>query len=93
MPHPEDSWPSASSLRVTRNRAGLDRFIEILGMDDQLVVAAWNSGRPAIEFNRGRQHEAVVIVRVLPNQVHAVNVRGRAKARLESVKNLEGRIQ
>src|SRR5882762_11161326 len=78
-------------------QAGLDRFIEILGMDDKLAIAARSHRRPAIEFNRGWQHEAVVIVGVLSNQVHApgcaVNVRGRAKARLERVQKLQGCLQ
>src|SRR5882762_7247653 len=78
-------------------QAGLDRFIEILGMNNQLGVTAWSSGRPAIEFNCGWQHETVVVVGVLPNQIHAawraVNARGRAKARLERVQKLQGCLQ
>ena len=66
-------------------------------MDDQLTVPAWSSGRPAIEVNRGWQHEAVVIVGVLADQIHAagraVNARRRAKARLERVEKLQGCLQ
>src|SRR3981189_584495 len=38
-------------------QAGLDRFIEILRMDDKLAVFARSRRRPTIEFNRGWQHE------------------------------------
>jgi len=66
-------------------------------MDDQLAVAPRSGGRPAIEFNRGRQHEAVVIVGMLANQIHPagrpVNARAGAEARLESVQKLERRFQ
>src|SRR6266576_225265 len=62
-------------------------------MDDQLPVTAWSNCCPAIEINRGWQHEAVVIVGMLANQVHAprrpVNARGRAKAHLEFVQKLQ----
>src|SRR5256885_12697136 len=66
-------------------------------MDDQLPVTAWRCGHPAIEFNRGRQHKAVIIVGVFANQIHAawrtVNARGRPKMPLESVQKLEGCFQ
>jgi hypothetical protein len=63
-------------------------------MDDQLPVTAWSNCRPTIKLNCGRQHEAVVVVGVLADQVHAawrpVNARSRAKAHLESVQKLQG---
>src|SRR5713226_6257909 len=66
-------------------------------MDNQLAVTARSSERPAIEFNRSRQHEAVVIVGVLADQVDAagrpVNGCGGAKAGLECVQELVGRFQ
>ena len=66
-------------------------------MDDQLAVTACSSGHPAIELNRSRQNEAVVVVGVFANQIHAagrpVNARGCPKAGLESVQNLEGGFQ
>src|SRR6266853_433696 len=66
-------------------------------MDDESAVAPWSSSRPAIEFNRGWQHEAAVIVGVLADQIHAagcpVNACGGAEACLECVQKLVGRFQ
>jgi len=53
--------------------------------------------RPAIEFDGGGQYEAVVIVGVLADQVHAagrpVNACGGAEVGLECVQELVGRFQ
>ena len=66
-------------------------------MDDKLPVTAWSNCCPAIEINRGWQHEAVVIIGMLADQVHAawcaVNARGGAKAHLEFVQKLQGYFQ
>ncbi len=66
-------------------------------MNDESAVTPWSSDRPAIEFDGGGQYEAVVIVGVLADQVHAagrpVNACGGAEVGLECVQELVGRFQ
>ena len=56
-------------------QVGFNSFPEILGMDDQFLVAARGGSDPARKFNRGGKNEAVVVVSVLPDKVDAA---GRA---------------
>src|SRR5438128_7238160 len=66
-------------------------------MDRQLAVSAWSRGRPAIGLDGPGQHEPVVIVGVLADQIHpargTANACGRPKAGLECVQNLQGCFQ
>lgn len=63
---------------------GLRRFVEVLGIDQELFVAARSSGDPAVIFNRGGKNEAVVVVGVLSDKVYAawraINDGSRSKA-------------
>src|SRR5467141_1016663 len=66
-------------------------------MNDESAVTPWSSDRPAIEFDGGGQYEAVIIVGVLADQVHAAgrpeNACGGAEVGLECVQKLVGRFQ
>ena len=93
---PSDAEGIVGPVLLCQRRQGiegfLDRFIEIFGVDDQLAVGARSNGRPAVEFNRGGEHETVVIVGVLADEIHAagsaVDVRTGPKTSLERVDKL-----
>ena len=80
-----------------RIKAGFHRFIKILGMNHQFPVAAPRRCNPAAEPNRRRQHKTVVVVRVLPDEIHpargTVNSGRRTKARAETFRKLESVFQ
>src|SRR5215472_9516463 len=40
-------------------------------MDDEFFVAPWSGSNPAVEFNRGGENKAVVVVGVLPDNIYA----------------------
>ena len=48
----------------------LDGFVEILGMDQQLLVGARSRSDPAVELDGSRKDKAVVVVGVLPDEVY-----------------------
>ena len=44
-------------------------FIQVQGKNDQLAVRSWRDCGPSVEVNGSRQHEAVVVIGVLADQV------------------------
>ena len=48
----------------------LDGFVEILGMDEQLLVGPRGRSDPAVELDGSRKDKAVVVVGVLPDEVY-----------------------
>ena len=49
----------------------LDSLLELLRIDGECAIGSPPNGCMGIEFNGRGHHKAVVIVSVLPNQVHS----------------------
>ena len=75
--------------KFTIAQASLNCFVEVLGMDDQLVVVPRSDGDAAREFDASGQDETVVVIRMFADQIHApgraVHGRGVPKHLLEFV--------
>ena len=63
--------PTLSSPILAGFKINLDLFAEIVGIDDQLIVAARRSGDPAGKINGSGENEALIVIGVLANEIDA----------------------